>query len=92
MGKKLKEIENLAVFTTRQWIEFGQPILRVVHDTEGDWQFLTGDQTPEDIRLVAFRQMVSKDKTLKEAIDLECGYSLERKFAGDKWIKEKIQS
>ncbi|MDR0265416.1 MAG: hypothetical protein LBJ04_19525 [Sphingobacterium sp.] len=31
----------MTTFTTRQWIEESKPILRVVHDNDGDWQFLT---------------------------------------------------
>lgn len=45
--------------------------MRVVHNTVGDWQFLTGDQMPEDIRLAALEQMVIRDRTLNEAFDLD---------------------
>ena len=62
---KFREPKHLGVFTTRQWLELGAPILRVVHDSEGDWQFLTGDQLPEDIRLVALAQIILKDVTLR---------------------------
>lgn len=86
---KFREAKNLGIFTTRQWLELDQPILRVVHDTDGDWQFLTGDQMPEDIRLVALEQIVLRDKTLNEAFDLDYGYSMERDFIGGKWTKSK---
>jgi hypothetical protein len=46
---KFPEPRNLTSFTTRQWIEEQKPILRVLHEHDGDWQFLTGDQMPEDI-------------------------------------------
>jgi Domain of unknown function (DUF4262) len=86
---KFKEQKNLGIFTTRQWLELNQPILRVVHDLDGDWQFLTGDQMPDDIKLVALEQMVIRDKTLNEVFNLDYGYSAERKFIGDEWIKQK---
>ena len=86
---KFKEQKNLGIFTTRQWLELNQSILRVVHDLDGDWQFLTGDQMPDDIRLVALEQMVIRDKTLNEVFNLDYGYSAERKFIGDEWIKQK---
>jgi hypothetical protein len=37
---KFREAKNVAVFTTRQWLDEKKPILRVVHDADGDWQFL----------------------------------------------------
>ena len=49
---KYREAKNLGVFTTRQYLELGKPILRVLHDDEGDWQFLTNDQEQEDARIV----------------------------------------
>jgi hypothetical protein len=86
---KFKEAKNLGIFTTRQWLELDKPILRVVHDNDGDWQFLTGDQMPEDIRLVALEQIVIRDKTLNEVFNLDYGYSAEREFIGAEWIKTK---
>lgn len=41
---KFREGTDLGVFTTRPWLELDRPILRVVHDHDGDRQFLTGDQ------------------------------------------------
>ncbi len=53
---KFREAKNLGVFTTRQWLDEKKPVLRVVHDEDGDWQFLTGDQLQEDARIVALEQ------------------------------------
>ena len=86
---KFREAKDLGIFTTRQWLELDKPILRVVHDNDGDWQFLTGDQMPEDIKLVALEQMVIRDKTLNEVFDLDYGYSAEREFIGGEWTKIK---
>lgn len=82
---KFREAKNLGIFTTRQWLEYDQPILRVVHDTDGDWQFLTGDQQPDDIRLVALEQMILKDPSLNDIFDLGYGQVAERNFIGDGW-------
>lgn len=84
---KFLEEKNLAVFTTRQWLEEKKPILRVVHEEDGDWQFLTGDQMPEDIRIVALEQMTIHDPTINELFNLEYGQVAERAFVGDKWIR-----
>lgn len=88
---KYREPKNLGVFTTRQWLELDNPILRVIHDTEGDWQFLTGDQMPDDIKLVALEQMVIKDITLNEVFDLEYGEEAEREFIGGQWIRNDVE-
>lgn len=88
---KFREAKNLGIFTTRQWLDLDKPILRVVHDIEGDWQFLTGDQMPDDIRLVALEQMVIRDKTLNEVFDLDYGYSMNRDFIGGEWTKTKVE-
>lgn len=82
---KFREAKNLGVFTTRQWLEHNQPILRVVHDSDGDWQFLTGDQEQEDIRLIALEQMILRDQTLNEVFDLDYNQAAERGFIGGKW-------
>ncbi len=84
---KFREAKNLGIFTTRQWLELDKQILRVVHDDDGDWQFLTGDQMPEDIRLVALEQMILKDKTLNEVFNLDYGQAADREFIGGKWTK-----
>lgn len=84
---KFRESKNLGTFTTRQWLEDKKPILKVVHDTDGDWQFLTGDQLPEDIRLVALEQMTIADNTLNEVFNLDYGQYAERGFIGDDWVR-----
>lgn len=84
---KFREAKNLGIFTTRQWLEFDKPILRVIHDKDGDWQFLTGDQMPDDIRLVALEQMTLRDNTLNEIFDLDFGESADREFSGAEWTR-----
>lgn len=88
---KFYEPKNLATFTTRQWLDEQKPILRVVHDTDGDWQFLTGDEMPEDIKIVSLEQLIVKDKTLNEVFDLEYGEEAEREFVGGKWTRYKME-
>ncbi len=88
---KYREPKNLGIFTTRQWIELGKPILRVVHDSDGDWQFLTGDQMPDDVKLVALEQMVIKDRTLNDVFDLDYGEEAEREFVGGQWTRNNIE-
>lgn len=87
---KFYEPKNLTTFTTRQWLEEFKPIVSVVHDNDGDWQFLTGDQMPDDIRIVALEEIIKRDETLNEIFDLEYGEEAERDFVGGQWSRSKL--
>jgi hypothetical protein len=89
---KFYEERNLCIFTTRQRLDLNQPILQVIHDNEGEWQFLTGDQMSDDIRLVALEQMIIKDETLNELFNLELGNEAHREFVGGKWKRQRLES
>ena len=88
---KFREVKNLATFTTRQWLENKQPILQVLHDVDGEWQFLTGDQMPNDIKIVALEQLILRDKTLNEVFDLEYGEQAKREFIGGQWTRFEVE-
>lgn len=87
---KFRESKNLAVFTTRQWLELNKPILRVIHEFDGDWQFLTGDQLSEDARLVCLEEMTLRDNTLNDVFNLDYGEAAEREFLGGLWKRTNI--
>jgi len=89
---KFYEPKNLTTFTTRQWLDEQKPILRVVHDIDGDWQFLTGDQLPEDIKIVALEELIKRDNTLNEIFDLEYGEEAEREFIRGHWSRNKVET
>lgn len=88
---KFRESKNLAVFTTRAWTEEQKPLLHVVHENDGDWQFLTGHQFPRDIRIVGLEQMVLRDKTLNELFNLGYGEEAQRESVGGKWTRNKVE-
>ena len=88
---KYRESRNLAVFTTRQHLAMNKPILRVVHDEEGDWQFLTGDQTPEDIQIVCLHDMIASDQSLNDLFNLDYGECADRDHPGSPWIRGKTE-
>ena len=73
-------------------MEDNQPILRVVHEEDGDWQFLTKEIDYENGKLVALEQMILRDETLNELFDLEYGEEAERDFIGDKWKRNKFEN
>jgi len=89
---KFREPKNLTTFTTRQWLELRKPILRVVHDHDGDWQFLTGDQMPDDIKIVALEQLVLHDSTLNDVFDLRYGEAADRELIGGQWTRSKVEN
>ena len=87
---KFRESKNLATFTTKQWLELKKPILRVVHEMDGEWQFLTGDQMPEDIKIVALEELVLRDKTFNDVFNLGYGEAADREYIGGKWTRSKV--
>lgn len=89
---KFREADNLGIFTTRQWLEEQKPIVHVAHDEDGDWQFLTGDQMPEDIKIVALKELVLRDFTLNQIFDLEYGEEAKRDFVGGEWTRAVIEN
>lgn len=89
---KFREEKNLGIFTTRQWLEDKDPILRVVHEEDGDWQFLTESIDFDNGKVVALEQMLLRDKTLNEVFDLEYGEEAEREFIGGVWKRNKFES
>lgn len=44
-----------------------------------------------NIIIVALEQLILKDKTLNEVFDLEYGEEAERKFLGDKWVRDILE-
>jgi len=87
---KFREEKKLAVFTTRQWLKGDKPIVRVVHEDDGSWQFLTGNQLPEDIRIVALEEIALNDPTVNEVFNLDYGKAADRECVGGKWIRSNV--
>jgi hypothetical protein len=87
---KFREEKNLCVFTTTQWLEHKSPIVRVIHDEDGDWQFFTKEVDYDNAKVVALEQLILHDKTLNEVFDLEYGEEATRDFVGDSWRIEKL--
>ena len=85
---KFYERLNLATFVTKGVFE-GSPITYVVHDEDGDWQFLTDeDPTEENAMIVAFEEVVELDPTVNELFDLGYGQSAHRDSPQDAWQRD----
>ena len=87
---KFREERNLGVFTTPNWLENRAPILRVIHDEDGDWQFLTREIDFDNGKMVSLGQMVRSDHSLNEVFHLEYGESAERAHPGGEWKITRI--
>lgn len=87
---KFNEERSLGIFTTRQWLEKDAPIVEVLHDQEGDWQFLTKDWDEEGIILVTLEEMIKKDDSLNELFNLDYGQGAIRETETSNWERYNI--
>ncbi|MEH6304262.1 DUF4262 domain-containing protein [Olivibacter sp. CPCC 100613] len=85
---KFREEKNLAVFTTRQWLEDNAPILEVYHDDDGDWQFITGQWKEDDIRTVALEEILKRDPSINDLFNLDYGEQALRLSPKEKWQRD----
>lgn len=76
------------VFVMRNAFD-GAVITSVVHEADGDWQFLTGPATsPDQAQLVHLSHVMSLDPALEELRDLPIGHWAHRHAAGEPWQVE----
>lgn len=82
-----KQDRNLGVIVCHHVSREGHPVLRVVHEPDGDWQFLCGgkhsDSTDADI--VCLEQVVAEDPSLNKLAKLGCNHSATRGDLKSKW-------
>ena len=78
---------NVAVFTTTAVVKGGIPILRVTHDDDdGAWQFHTGHNVDAgDAMIVALREVVRLDPSVKSLADLPYGWIAVRESVAAEW-------
>lgn len=77
---------DTAVISLKRITHDSRPILRVVHDEDGDWQFLDGgDVSDEDAAIVSLKNLVDRDPSLKALADLPAGWTAERSAIDQAW-------
>ena len=80
------DLRNVAVFTSTQVIFENYPILYVVHDSDGTWQFHTGgDIKIEDAKIVALSEIVTRDPRILALAGLSMGWIATRTSQNDDW-------
>lgn len=89
---KFREERDVAVFTTRQVLD-GLPVLRVIHEEDGEWQFLC-DTTYEvaDLKIASLTELVKRDPTLNALFQLNYGWQACRATKAAAWQEEKYMS
>lgn len=81
---KFFEEKSLEVLCSKDFKE-GQQILKVVHSSDGDWEFQTSKHNHEDAEIVSLEDIVLKDPSLNDLFDLDYGQEAERKSIADQW-------
>ncbi|WKB82441.1 hypothetical protein [Cellulophaga omnivescoria] len=89
---KFSDAENKAVFTCNHVTDEKSPILYATHDSDGDWQFLCGqnDHTEENTKIISLKNAVELDNTLNELFEMPNGVGAERYEIGKKWYPFKL--
>ncbi|WP_244847070.1 DUF2185 domain-containing protein [Cellulophaga lytica] len=84
---KFSDPENKAVFTCNHVTDEKSPILYATHDSDGDWQFLCGqnDHAEENAKIISLKNAVELDNTLNELFEMPIGVGAERNGIGQKW-------
>ncbi len=69
------------------------PILLVIHDGDGDWQFLCGKDghTQQDVKIVALKQIVTIDPSLNTLYKMPKKRTAKRPNAAAEWEVSKLQ-
>jgi hypothetical protein len=80
---------ELGILTSRPVAEGTEPVRVVVHDHEGDWQFVCGTTNhASDAMIVGVNHILDLDPTLEELLDLPRGTRAFREEPGDPWRHE----
>jgi hypothetical protein len=80
---------RVAAITTRQVLDHGLPILRVMHYIDDDsWAFTCGTTNEaKDIRVIAMEEALKLDASIAEVASLAPGWGAFRVSVGDAWSK-----
>ena len=84
---------DTAALTTRQVMEDGNPILRVVHYSDDhSWLFACGstDKT-EDGRVISMREALKIDPSISEVADIPPGWTAWRESVSSEWHRSPLQ-
>jgi len=77
-----------SVFVSRCVVEDNAPIVHVVHDRQGDWEFIGPVDDPDEdgCKLSCFHCVVERDKSIRTLARLLPGWRASRNGSGDAWV------
>jgi hypothetical protein len=80
--------DNTAVFTCGHVLDDGKPVLRVVHDEDGDWQFLCGADRHEtsDGRLICLGCAWERVGSHEQLSMMDTGMAATRDSVSHNWV------
>ncbi len=93
MNWPFDQAENVAALTSKNVLEEGYPILRVIHYLDDhSWAFTCGTTSKsEDGRVISMGEAVKLDPTITEIADLPPGWGASRETIGGFWKRYEIE-
>lgn len=79
------------VFVSRCVVEDAAPIACVVHDSDGEWQFIgpVDDPDQDGCKLSCFHCVIERDPTIRELAKLRSGWMAVREDSNSDWTFEE---
>ncbi len=78
---------NRYVFTTKQVVFNGSPILFVSHDADDDWQFFGKENTTEkDAAVLLLKEVIEIDPSISKILDIPKGTEAKRPSKNAEWV------
>lgn len=82
---------KMVVFTTKNVMKNGLPVVRVYHGSDGYWQFFdaVSRNAGENVMLVSMEQVLKTDSTLKELLNMDASHFASRTDKNQNWTIEE---
>ena len=85
------EPRNCVTLVTAQVLERAEPILRAVHDEDGEWQFIgSSDASVETGKVIALSEAVELDASVLQLADMPIGWHAVRDSPAHAWRREAL--
>ena len=76
---------DYGVYTCEHVFEDKRPVLLVIRDPEGDWQFLCGQEDDKQCHLIGVGHLLNRDHSLAKMVELKVGTIAERVSIDHDW-------